>query len=507
MPPKAQPVQSAEAFRQSKLDYINQIGHDNAFPHQFHIDLNVSDIIERYKDKLKDTKNQILDDTIKTAGRIFSIRTAGKKLCFIDIGNETSKLQVLYRCTLQNPTPEDFEVWKKPVANLNRGDIVGITGHMGTSSTGELSLYPDEIKILSVCMHMIPQQLADHEIQQRQRTLHFIVNHQEINTFKIRHKIIRYMRNYFDTQGFMEVETPMLNAIPGGAAAKPFITKHNALNQQMYMRIAPELYLKMLVMGGMDRVYEIGKQFRNEDVDRTHNPEFSSIETYCAYQDYYDMMDMTEQLLSRMTMVLFKTNDIVYNNQTISFKPPFQRLRIIPELEARLNIKFDGMDFSSNEFNQFLKDSCEKNSVECTPPFTTARLFDSLIAHYLEPLCTQPTFICDHPRIMSPLAKWHRDDPRLTERFELFVNKKELCNAYTELNDPIVQREAFVDQMKNRSNGDDESMIIDETYLKAMEHGLPPTAGWGMGIDRLVMFLTDKQNIQSVLTFPLTRNI
>jgi len=501
-------VQSAESYRQSKIDRIEQIGHNNVFPHEFHIDMDIYSLVKNYSNQLKDTKNQVLNDkSIKTAGRIYSIRSAGNKLFFIDVRNNYSKIQVMFKCTLENPTPDDVKKWKEPVANLNRGDIIGVSGFMGTSNTGELSLYAQNIKLLAPCLHMLPPTLEDPELQQRQRALHFIVNSEHVKTFQTRHKITKYIRNFFDTRGFMEVETPTLNPIPGGAAAKPFITHCNDIKQQMFMRIAPELYLKMLIMGGFEAVYEIGKQWRNESADSSHNPEFTSIEAYITYQDYHDMMNMTEDLLSRMTMMLFRSNDVVYNGETISFKPPFQRLRIIPELEKRLGVSFEGKDFNSDEFNVYLKDLCEKNSVECVAPHTTARLFDAMIAHYLEPLCTQPTFICDHPRIMSPLAKWHRDDNRLTERFELFVNKKELCNAYTELNDPIVQRQAFMDQMKSRASGDDESMVIDENYLKAMEHGLPPTAGWGLGIDRLVMFLTNSQTIQDVLTFPMVKNI
>ncbi|EPY29530.1 lysyl-tRNA synthetase, class II [Strigomonas culicis] len=372
-----------------------------------------------------------------------------------------------------------------------------------------------KITLLSTCFHMLPDNyfgLSSFEQRFRQRYLDLIVNRANISTFQARCRIIKFIRNFFDKRDFTEVETPTLNLIAGGAAARPFVTFHNDLNQTMFLRIAPELYLKELIVGGMDRVYELGKQFRNESIDLTHNPEFTSIEAYWAYHDYNDWMSTTEDLLHDLAIALHGSPIVKYapkdsegnpmEETTFNFAKPFKRLRVIPELEKHLKISFADVDFDSDACVDFLLDICKKFKVECKPPFTTPRLLDALIAEYLEPECHDPCFICDHPRVMSPLAKWHRDDTRLTERFELFVNKKELVNAYTELNNPLVQRDEFLKQMKNRDKGDDESMEIDEGFLTALEHALPPTGGWGLGIDRLVMFMTSQANIKEVLLFP-----
>ncbi|KAK1162003.1 hypothetical protein AOXY_G18273 [Acipenser oxyrinchus oxyrinchus] len=480
---------------------------EDPYPHKFHVDLSLSEFIEKYSHL--QPGDHLTDVFLNVAGRVHAKRASGAKLLFYDLRGEGVKLQVMANSRSYKSEEEFVRINSK----LRRGDIIGVHGNPGKTKKGELSIIPKEMTLLSPCLHMLPHLhfgLKDKETRFRQRYLDLILNDQVRQKFITRAKIITYLRSFLDQQGFLEIETPMMNLIPGGAVARPFVTYHNDLDMNLYMRIAPELYHKMLVVGGIDRVYEVGRQFRNEGIDLTHNPEFTTCEFYMAYADYHDLMEITEKLLSGMVKHITGGYKVQYHPEgpegpafEIDFTPPFRRVSMVYDLEKELGVKFPPPDtYNSNETRKFFDELCAQKGVECPPPRTTARLLDKLVGDFLEVTCINPTFICDHPQIMSPLAKWHRSQKGLTERFELFVMKKEICNAYTELNDPIKQRELFEQQAKAKAEGDVEAMFIDETFCTALEYGLPPTAGWGMGIDRLTMFLTDSNNIKEVLLFP-----
>jgi len=435
-------------------------------------------------------------EPVKVAGRLVAFRPQGKA-SFGHIQDADGKLQIYFR---KDTLGE--EKYEKLMDILDVGDIIGVEGELFRTMTGELTVEVKDAKLLTKSLRPLPEKwhgLKDVEQRYRHRYVDLIANKEARDIFKLRSKAIKSLREYLEEKGFMEVETPILQSVASGAMAKPFITHHNALDIDMYLRIAPELYLKMLVVGGFNRVYEIGRNFRNEGIDTTHNPEFTMVEFYGAYLDYNDLMDITEELFRKILMDTKGTLKITWEGQELDFSKPFRRLRF-----------FDALKEKTGKDKQFFLDEekarafAKEIGIPKADQLTHAKILDKLFEHFIEEDLIQPTFVIDFPKVLSPLAKTHREDPDLVERFELIINKKELANAYTELNDPEDQKERFMQQLKDKAK-DEEAMDIDENFLMALEYGLPPTGGEGIGIDRLVMMLADTPSIREVILFPTLR--
>lgn len=475
-------------IRREKLAVLQEEGENPFDITKFDRENHAADIVERYAD--------FEGKIVTVAGRLMSKRVMGK-MSFADLQDGTGRIQL---CVKRDEMGEEpYKKYKK----LDIGDIVGVTGEVFTTQKGEISIRTTSVKLLSKSLRPLPEKfhgLTNQDLRYRQRYVDLIMNPEVKRTFQMRSRIMTAIRNYLDSRGYMEVETPILNTIAGGAAARPFITHHNTLDIDMYLRIAPELYLKRLVVGGFEKVYEMGRLFRNEGMDVKHNPEFTTIELYQAYSDYVDMMDLTEDMIRTVAQEVLGTTTITYQGEEIDLGKPWARITMIEAIK-----QFTGADFGQ------VKDAAEAEALaksigiafdEEAEALSKGEIISLAFEEKVEERLVQPTFITEYPVEISPLAKRYADNPEFTERFEVFITRREFGNAFSELNDPIDQKERFLKQVEKREKGDDEANMMDEDYVNALEYGLPPTGGLGIGIDRLVMLLTDSSSIRDVLLFP-----
>ena len=492
-----------EQLRREKLAELIMMGVEPYPAPSYPVNIFSTDIKEKVSDQ---NISEFTDCCV--AGRIMSVRDMGKAN-FAVLQDGKGRIQVYIKrddiCPGEDKSLYDV-IWKKL---LDIGDFIGVKGYMFRTKTGELTIHVKEFTLLSKALRPLPivkeaegqtfDAVTDPEFKYRQRYADLIINPAVKETFIKRTKLINSIRTFLNEQGALEVDTPVLQSIPGGAAARPFITHHNALDIPLYLRIANELYLKRLIVGGFDWVYEFSRNFRNEGMDRTHNPEFTILEFYTAYKDYFWMMETTEQLLEKAALDVCETTDVTVGDKTISFKAPFKRISIFDAIQEHT-----GFDISQMNEEQ-LRSVCKQLHIQVDNTMGKGKLIDAIFGEKCEKHYIQPTFIIDYPVEMSPLTKKHRDKQGLVERFELMINGKEIANAYSELNDPIDQRERFEEQVRLAERGDDEAMFIDQDFLRALEYGMPPTAGIGFGIDRICMLLTNNPSIQDVLLFPQMR--
>jgi lysyl-tRNA synthetase class 2 len=491
-----------ELIRRESLTAMRELGIEPYPAEAYDINISTQEIKDKYNADEKNLQN------ISIAGRIMTRRIMGAA-SFMEIQDETGRIQIYIKrdeiCPGEDKTLYNT-VFKKL---LDIGDIVGIKGYAFITQAGELSVHANELKVLSKSLRVLPvvkekegqiyDAFTDPEQRYRMRYVDLIVNPHVRDVFVKRTKIMNTMREFFNSHGYLEVETPILQPIPGGATARPFITHHNALDIPLYLRIANELYLKRLIVGGFTGVYEFAKDFRNEGMDRTHNPEFTVLEIYVAYKDYFWMMEFVEQMIEKTAMALHNKTLLKLQDKEIEFKAPYRRLPMLEAIKQYSGVDVTGMGEAE------LREVCKQLNVTVNNTMGVGKLIDAIFGEYCEHHLIQPTFITDYPVETSPLTKRHRSNPALTERFELFVNGKELANAYSELNDPVDQLDRFREQVKLKDKGDDEAMFIDMDFVRALEYGMPPTSGMGIGIDRLTMFLTDTHSIQDVLFFPQMR--
>lgn len=499
----SQQLSEQEIIRREKLEKLRELGYDPYPAALFPVSHYSADIKSEFSEENKEAFADVC-----VAGRIVSINDKGK-VFFIKIQDSKGIIQLYVKRDELCPE-EDKSFWVDVVKALDLGDFIGVKGFVFITKTGETSIHTQSLTLLGKSLKPLPvvkrdeegnvfDAVTDPEFRYRQRYVDLIVNPATKDAFVKRTRIVNTIREFLNEKGALEVDTPVLQAIPGGAAARPFITHHNALDIPLYLRIANELYLKRLIVGGFDWVYEFSRNFRNEGMDRTHNPEFTVLEWYTAYKDYFWMMEITEQLFERLAIAVHGTTDVPVGDKIISFKAPFRRVPIFDAIQENT-----GIDISEKD-EEGLREVCKQLNIAVPGNIGKGKLVDEIFGETSEPKYIQPTFIIDYPVEMSPLTKKHRSKPGLVERFELMINGKELANAYSELNDPIDQRERFEEQATLLERGDDEAMFIDQDFLRALEYGMPPTSGIGIGIDRLVMLLTNQPSIQDVLFFPQMR--